>query len=199
MVPKIQYLMAPHKLNTPKIPEIEAGEKEIHRSLSNDRGKLALSYHEAGHCLQFRKHGIETKYLGPAITHDCPTDTYFVRYGSVRVRYRDYLNLAAENPDAFLKMLVAGEVAEHVLMGTVDPEASESDLQDFLKHSHGRHVPGQTAYLILLWKQAREKYFRELSADLEQQRDIIHEAQRFRAEIFSETLESVKTQKEGIK
>jgi hypothetical protein len=194
MIPEIRYVMPEHKRRSPKIPEIEAGEIEIHRSLSNDRGKLALSYHEAGHCLQFRKHGINTKYLGPAITHDCPTDAYFVRYGSVQVKYRDYLQLASENPDAFLRTLVAGEVAEHVLMGEVDPEASESDLLDYLKHARSPRVVA-----IWEWKQARENYFRELTADLNAQRDIIHEAQRFRAEIFSETSESVKTQKEKAK
>jgi hypothetical protein len=188
MIPQIIYAMPEHKRRSPKIPEIEVGEIEIHRSLSSGRGKLALSYHEANHCLQFRKHGIETKYLGPAITHDCPTDTYFARYGSVQVKYRDYLRLALEDPDAFLKTLVAGEVAELVLIGEVDPEASESDLLDYLKHARSPRVVA-----IWEWKQARENYFEELSADLNQQRDIVHEAERFRTEIFSETLESVKS------
>lgn len=188
MIPEIAYVMPEHKRRSPKIAEIEEGEIEIHRSLSSSRGKLALSYHEAAHAIQFRKHGIKTKYLGPAITHDCPTDTYYACYGSVQVKYRDYLQLSSENPDGFLRALVAGAVAELVLMGEVDPEASDSDFTDYLKHSHW---PLHTA--IWDWKNAREDYFRELTADLNQQRDIVHEAQRFRAEIFSETVESVKS------
>jgi hypothetical protein len=121
MIPPITYALPEHKRNTPKIPEIEAGEIEIHRSLSSNRGKLALSYHEAAHALHFKRNGIQTKYLGPAITHDCPTDSYFACYGSVQMKYRDYLRLALEDPDAFLKTLVAGEVAELVLIGKIDP------------------------------------------------------------------------------
>jgi hypothetical protein len=188
MIPPITYALPEHKRNTPKIPEIEAGEIEIHRSLPSNRGKLALSYHEAAHALHFKRNGIQTKCLGPAITHDCPTDSYFACYGSVQVKYRDYLRLALEDPDAFLKTLVAGEVAELVLIGKVDPGASESDLMDYLKHARSAKPVA-----IWEWKQARESYFQELTADLEKQKEIVHEAERFRTEIFSDISESVKT------
>src|SRR6266436_8063755 len=173
MLPAIEYAMPSHKLYPPKFAAIVEAEKEITRFLSDPRGRLSLSYHEAAHAIQFRRFGIETKFSGPAVSHDCPTDTFSACYGAVQVRDADYLRLAAE-PEKLARVLVAGEVAELVLMGQVSPGGSDGDFSDFLLFAKG-----EASHLIYIWKKAREGYLQELSADLEQQRAIVHEAAIF--------------------
>ncbi len=170
--------MPSHKLYPPKFAAIVEAEKEITRFLSDPRGRLSLSYHEAAHAIQFRRFGIETKFSGPAVSHDCPTDTFSACYGAVQVRDADYLRLAAE-PEKLARVLVAGRVAELVLMGKTDEGTSDGDFSDFLLFAKGK--PSE---LILIWKRAEEQYFKDLSADLTQQREIVHEAAVFQSEIF---------------
>src|SRR6267143_84517 len=178
VLPEIQYEMPAHKTYPPKFPAIAEAEKKITRFLSDPRGRLALSYHEASHALQYRKLGIETKYAGPTVFHDCASDTFSACYGAVQVRDADYLKLANE-PDKFAKVLVAGRLAELVLMGRTDPGTSDGDFSDFLIFAKG-----QPSHLIWIWKKAKEEFFKELSVDLNQQREIIHEAERFSEEIL---------------
>jgi len=178
MLPAIEYAMPSHKLYPPRHKKITEAEQEITRSLSNPRGRLSLSYHEAAHALEYRKLGIETKYGGPIVFHDCPTDTFSACYGSVQVRDTDYLRLAAE-PEKLARVLVAGRVAELVLMGKTDEGTSDGDFSDFLLFAKGK--PSE---LILIWKRAEEHYFKDLSADLSQQREIVHEAAIFESAIF---------------
>jgi len=63
-------------------------------------------------------------------------------------------------------------------MGKTDDGTSDGDFSDFLLFTKGK--PHE---LILIYKRAEEQYFRELSADLNQQREIVHEAARFEEEI----------------
>ena len=51
MLPSIEYAMPSHKLYPPKFPAIAEAENEIARVLSDPRGRLALSYHEAAHAI----------------------------------------------------------------------------------------------------------------------------------------------------
>jgi len=169
--------MPAHKRYPPKFAAIAEAEKEITRFLSDPRGRLAVSYHEAAHALNYKRFGIETKYSGPAVFHDCPTDKFTACYGAVQVRDADYLRLAAE-PEKLARVLVSGEVAERVLMGTVSSGGSDGDFSDFLLFAKG-----QPSHLIWIWKKVRESYLQELTADLEQQREIVHEAARFEEEI----------------
>ncbi|SRR6266446_707873 len=178
MLPAIRFEMPSHKLYPPKFAAIVEAEKEITRFLSDPRGRLSLSYHEAAHALEYRKLGIETKYSGPIVFHDCPTNIFSACYGSVQVRDADYLRLAAE-PEKLARVLVSGEVAERVLMGTVSSGGSDGDFSDFLLFAKG-----QPSHLIWIWKKVGEAYLRELSADLNQQREIVHEAARFEEDIF---------------
>ena len=178
MLPAIEYAMPSHKLYPPRHKQITEAEQEITRFLSDPRGRLSLSYHEAAHALEYRKLGIETRYGGPIVFHDCPTDTFSACYGSVQVRDTDYLRLAAE-PEKLARVLVSGEVAERVLMGTVSSGGSDGDFSDFLLFAKG-----QPSHLIWIWKNVREAYLKELSADLNQQREIVHEAARFEEDIF---------------
>jgi len=178
MLPSIEYAMPSHKLYPPKFPAIAEAENEIARVLSDPRGRLALSYHEAAHAIQFKRLGIETKFSGPAVFHDCFTDSFSACYGAVAVRDADYLQLAAE-PEKLARVLVAGRVAELVLMGKTDDGSSDGDLSDFLLFTKGK--PHE---LILIWKRAEEQYLQELSADLNLQRQIVHIAALFEEEIF---------------
>src|SRR5258705_4917918 len=118
MLPAITYAMPSHKTFPPKFAEITEAEKKISQCLSDSRGRLALSYHEAAHALNYKRFGIETKYTGPTVFHDCLSDTFSACYGAVAVRDAEYLRLAAE-PEKLARVLVAGEVAELVLMGQV--------------------------------------------------------------------------------
>lgn len=177
-LPEIVFKIPTHKLYPPKFPAIAEAEKEITRVLSDPRGRLALSYHEASHALQYRKLGIETKYAGPTVLHDCPTDTFSAFFGAVQVRDTDYLKLA-ECPEQFAKVLVAGEVAELVLLGKTDPGTSDGDFSDFLLFAKGK-----ASHLVWIWKKAKEESLQELAADLEQQRAIIHEAELFHQTIL---------------
>jgi hypothetical protein len=178
MLPAITYAMPSHKTYPPKFPAIVEAETEILKCLSDPRGRLALSYHEASHAIQFRRFGLETAFSGPTVFHDCATDSFSACYGAVQVRDADYLKLAQE-PEKFAKVLVAGRVAELVLMGKTDEGSSDGDFSDFLLFSKGK--PHE---LILIWKRAEEEYLRELSADLNQQREIVHLAALFEEEIF---------------
>ncbi|PYU66604.1 MAG: hypothetical protein DMG49_21595 [Acidobacteria bacterium] len=178
MLPTITFEMPSHKLYPPKFAAIAEAEKEITRFLSDPRGRLALSYHEANHALQYRNFGIETKYSGPTVFHDCPTDSFSACYGAVRVRDTDYLRLALE-PEKLARVLVSGEVAEIVLMGKSDPWSVDGDFSDFLQFAKG-----QKSHLIWIWKKTRESYLQELAADLNQQREIVHLAALFEEEIF---------------
>jgi hypothetical protein len=178
MVFSIRYEIPTHRLFPPRHPMVAEAEKEITRYVSDPRKRLALSYHEAAHAIQFRRFGIETKYAGPSVTHDCPTDTYAACYGSVCVRDSDYLALA-ETPERLARVLVAGKTAELVLIGKTDEGTWDRDFEDFLLFSKGK--PHE---LILLWKRTEEAYFEELSADLNQQREIVHNAAMFEKEIF---------------
>jgi len=54
-----------------------------------------------------------------------------------------------------------------------------NDFADFLRFARGKG----TAELIGIWKRVEEEYSRELSADLNQQREIVHEAARFEEQI----------------
>jgi hypothetical protein len=177
MLPAVIYEMPSHKTYPPKFPAIAEAEKKITECLSDSRGRLTLSYHEAAHALNYRRFGIETKYSGPTVSHDCVTDTFSAYYGAVAVRDADYLRLAAE-PEKLARVLVSGEVAERVLMGQVTPGGSDGDFADFLLFAKGR-----ASHLIWIWKKAKETYLQELAADLEQQRAIIHEAAIFENEI----------------
>jgi len=177
-LPEIFFDMPSHKLLPPKFAAIVEAEKEITRFLSDPCGRLALSYHESAHAIQFRRFGVETKYSGPVVSHDCPTDKFTACYGAVQVRDADYLRLAAE-PEKLARVLVAGEIAEIVLIGKTDEGTADSDLSDFLIFAKGR--PSE---LLLVWKRTREAYLRELSADLNQQREIVHLAALFEEEIF---------------
>jgi hypothetical protein len=178
MVFSIRYEIPTHRLFPPRHPMVAEAEKEITRFVSDPRKRLALSYHEAAHAIQFRRFGIETKYSGPAVTHECSTDSYGASYGSVCVRDSDYLKLA-ETPERLARVLVAGKTAELVLIGKTDEGTSDSDFENFLLFSKGK--PHE---LILLWKRTEESHLAELSADLNQQKEIVHNAARFEQEIF---------------
>jgi hypothetical protein len=182
MLPEIQYEMPTHKLFPPRHPKIAEAEKELAKFLSDPR--------EGAHAVQYRKLGIEYAFGGPSVVHDCPTDTFSVSFGTTQIPDRDYLKLAAEHPEKLAKVLVAGRVAEQVLMGESDPSTSESDFSDFLYFGKGE----SKAELVLLWKQAEEQYLRELSADLNEQEEIIHEAARYTEKIFGLD-QSVKTER----
>jgi len=178
-LPEISWVMPSHKRYPPKFPAIAEAEKKITRFLSEPRGRLSLSYHEAAHALNYKRFGIETRHSGPTVFHDCVTDSFSACYGAVQVRDADYLQLA-EEPEKLARVLVSGDVAELVLMGKTAPGASDGDFSDFLHFAKGK----STAELIGIWKQAKEKYFRELAADLNQQREIVHAAALFEEEIF---------------
>jgi|SRR6267154_1659774 len=177
MVYSIQYELPSHKLFPPKHRKVIEAEKEIARVLADPGERLAVSYHEAAHALNFRRFGIETRYGGPSVLHDCYTDVYSVSYGSAIVRDTDYLKLA-ETPEQLARVLVAGRVAEDVLMGSTVP-TENNDFADFLRFAQGKG----TTELIGIWKRVEEEYSRELSADLNQQREIVHEAARFEEQI----------------
>ena len=177
MVYSIQYELPSHKLFPPKHRKVIEAEKEIVRVLADPRERLSVSYHEAAHALNFRKFGIETRYGGPSVLHDCCTDLYSVSYGSAMVRDTDYLKLA-ESSERLARVLVAGRVAESVLLGS-SVSLENNDFADFLQFARGKG----TAELIGIWKRVEEEYSRELSADLNQQREIVHEAARFEEQI----------------
>jgi len=180
MLPEISYEMPTHKLFPPRQPRITEAEKELTRVLSDPRERLALSFHEGAHAVQYRKLGIEYAFGGPSVVHDCPTDTFSVSFGSTQVRDRDYLKLAAEHPEKLARVLVAGRVAELVLMGKSDHWTSENDFSDFIYFAKGE----SKAKLVLLWKETEEQYLRELSEDLNQQKEIVHEAARYSEKVF---------------
>ncbi len=177
MVCSIKYDLPTHRLFPPKHKKVIEAERTISRAVSNPRERLSIAVHEASHALVFRKFGIGVRYGGPEINHDCPTDIYSVTYGTAQVRDKDYLRLAA-NPENFARVLVAGAVAERVLMGHVI--SSCSDFEDFLRFAKGK----STADIIGIWKAVEEDYCRELSRDLNQQREIVHEAEIFHQTIF---------------
>ena len=177
MVYSIRYELPSHRLFPPKHRKVIEGEKEITRVLADPRERLTVSYHEAAHALNFRKFGIETRYGGPSVLHDCHMDLYSVSYGSAMVRDTDYLKLA-ETSERLARVLVAGTVAESVLLGS-SVSLENNDFADFLRFARGNG----TAELIGIWKRVEEEYTRELSADLEQQRAIVHEAAIFENEI----------------
>jgi len=177
MVYSIHYELPSHRLFPPKHRKIIDAEKEVARVLADPRERLAVSYHEAAHALNFRKFGIETLYGGPSVLHECCTDVYSVSYGSAMVRDMDYLKLA-ETSERLARVLVAGAVAESVLLSS-SVSLESNDFADFLRFARGKG----TAELIGIWKRVEEDYIRELSADLNQQREIVHEAARFEEQI----------------
>jgi hypothetical protein len=181
MLPRIDYSEMPaHKLFPPRHPKIAEAEKAIAEMVSDPRGRLLTAIHEAGHAVQYRKLGIAYAFGGPSVFHDCSTDTFFSSCGSTQIRDKDFLKLAAEDPEKLAKVLVAGRVAERVLMGVDNLYHSEMDFSDFIYFAKGR----SKSELVLLWKQTEEEYFREMSEDLNEQKEIVHEAARFSEKIF---------------
>src|SRR5260221_5306787 len=134
--------------------QVEAAKREIICKLSNPRERLALSYHEASHGLQFQKFGASPIYFGPAVSHIKETDEFVCVFGSVGILTQAYQSLSAEQLAA---VAVAGMAAETVLMDGANEESAELDFENFIHCGKG-----QPSDLILLWKQAEQAVLDEL-------------------------------------
>ena len=185
MLPEVAYIMPSHKLNNPRHKKLDEAETLIQKLRSDSRRRLRVAVHEAGHGIVAEQLGLPAWYSGSAIQHVKETDEWIVAFGQTRFPVVCYSRLNAEQTARFA---VAGRVAEIVLLGSAPTETSECDFESFIYSGKGR--PSE---LIGTWKRIEETMLKELQNNLEAQRSIVHEAERFERQIWPElSCQSVK-------
>jgi len=183
-----RYEMPLDQINS---PSVKKAEQLIARTLANPRERRATLYHEAFHTLTFQKYGVPTSYRGPAVGHLKESDRFYVVFGEVRASPEACKKLTAEQ---MARVAVAGIVAEKVLLGTANPPGKQMDFETYISSGQGGKKASE---LIYLFKLAEEQLTEELRADLNLQRDIVHEAARCEQAICGFD-ESVKNEKRGM-
>jgi hypothetical protein len=182
LLPNVIYKFPEHKLYEPRHRGIAEAEQLIVNlrapTREGTRQRLAVSIHEAGHKLEFQKFGISTTYLGQGIYHVRDQDRFLVAFGQVGCPDEQHSKLSVLQ---FARCIVAGRVAEKVILGKAPTETSECDYEDFV--GSGRNG-SRKSQLILVWKLTEEKMLDELHSDIAWQQKIIHEAARFEAQVF---------------
>lgn len=178
MLPNVSYTL-PDQLTDSRFKTLLKAQRQIEQLRFDSQQRLETSIHEAGHYLRAERLGLTPRYVGQAIEHLDGTDSWITRFGAVQVPLYAYLELTLEQMAAYH---VAGKVAEIVLLGVSPDKASEGSYADFEQFIYSGFAG--VSELIYLWKSTEEQAIRELQADLEYQREIIHEASRAELELF---------------
>ncbi len=165
MLTNVAYAIPTHHFYEPKHRKLSECEELITRLRKDSKQRLAVGIHEANHYLTAKKLGLQPRYGGSAIEHICETDQWVCTFGQTQVPIEEYQKLTIEQTAEFL---VAGSVAERVILGFAPDETSQSDYEALI--FSGRGKPSD---LIWLWKKT-----------LEAQRRLIHAGARYESEIF---------------
>jgi hypothetical protein len=169
----------PDQLNNARFKTLLKAQDLVKNLRADSRQRLETAIHESGHFLKAQRFGLRPRYVGQAVEFVSDTDGWTTRFGAVQVPLYPYLELTLEQMAAYH---VAGKVAEIVLLGMSPDKASEGSQSDFEQFIYSGFA--SVSELILVWKWAEETAIRELEADLESQRQIIHEASRAEVELF---------------
>jgi hypothetical protein len=169
----------PDQLNHTRFKTLLKAQDLVKNLRSDSRQRLETAIHESGHYLKAQRFGLTPRYVGQAVEFVSDTDGWTTRFGAVQVPLYPYLELTLERMADYH---VAGKVAEIVLLGVSPDKASEGSQSDFEQFIYSGFA--SVSELILVWKQAEETAIRELQANLEYQREIIHEASRAEEQIF---------------